>query len=203
MRMKASVLIRIAVLFICALFMATGITFAFIYHSLMKKVEEQAGEIAQAAATSVMTAIGSQEDLNALFEEETLREKVHETFRFICRREELRYLYLYTVDEEETRHFVISAAESDEDDALIQERLGFGTSLSTPLLEAERNVLSRACNEAWEVVDNEFGRIHMYILPGLNGNDDLIALIGADYSMESFKNMALEDLRTVLLPVML
>ena len=113
--------------------MASALTFAFSYTYLMGDAEGEAGEIAESAATAVMTAIGPDEGLEDIYEFEGLRNKVHDTFRFICRRDELRYLYLYTVDDEGVRHYVISAAESDEDDALVQEKRGFGAVQSTPL----------------------------------------------------------------------
>ena len=51
----------------------------------------------------------------ALYKDEALREKVHKTFRFICKRTGLRYLYLYTIGEDGLRHYVICAAKSDAD----------------------------------------------------------------------------------------
>ena len=131
-KIRASVLLRIALLFLCALLMAAACTFAVCYKYVMNSVETGAGEIAEAAATSVMTAIGSREGLDALYKDEALRDEVHKTFRFICRRDELRYLYLYTVDAEEVRHYVISAASSAVSAALC----GISGALSSTLGEA-------------------------------------------------------------------
>lgn len=200
MRIRASVLVRIAFLFLIAFFIAAASTFAFSYKYLMDSVETEAGEIAEAAATAVLSAVGSQGGLDVLYKDEDLRARVHEIFRFICRRDELRYLYLYTVDGDGIRHYVISAADSDGDDALIQDKLGFGAADRTPLIDAERSVLNRECSEDWEIVDDEFGKTYVYILPVLNQSGAVLALIGADYSMESMVKRAIDDLKIVLLP---
>ena len=202
-KIRASVLLRIALLFLCALLMAAACTFAVCYKYVMNSVETGVGEIAEAAATSVMTAIGSREGLDALYKDEALRDEVHKTFRFICRRDELRYLYLYTVDGEEVRHYVISAASSDDDDALIQEKRGFGVSQDTPLLDAEKKVLSKASDDDFAVVDSEFGKTYVYILPVANGKGEILALIGADFSMENIRSRAVDDLKIALLPGLL
>ena len=109
-KIRASVLVRIALMFLCALFLAVISTFAFSYNYLMDNAKASAGEIAEAASTSVMTALGSSEGLDNLYKNEALRNRVHKTFQFICRRDALKNLYLYTVDEKETRHYLISAA---------------------------------------------------------------------------------------------
>ena len=203
MKKRASVLLRIAVLFICALLIASVLTFAFSFTYLMGDAEREAGEIAESATTAVMTAIGPDEGLETIYEFEGLRNKVHDTFRFICRRDELRYLYLYTVDDEGVRHYVISAAESDEDDALVQEKRGFGAAQSTPLYEAEKNVLDKTCTEDWEVVNDELGRMYKYFLPIVSGSGDILAVISADFSIESMRRRAVEDLKMLLLPGLL
>ena len=48
MKIRASVLLRIALLFLCALLMAAACTFALCYKYVMNSVETGAGEIAEA-----------------------------------------------------------------------------------------------------------------------------------------------------------
>ena len=199
MKIKASILTRIALLLVAALLLASAAVFTFGYEYMLDTAEEQSVEISQAATAAAMTAIGSEEGFYALYEDEAFREKVHQTFRFICRRTTLRYLYLYTVGEDGYRHYVICAADSDGDDMRLQNEYGFGSVGYTPLYQAEKNVLDRRVGEDHEMIDNEYGYVCMNITPVIDGEGRIIALIGADDGIEDVERIAARDLITLLL----
>ena len=142
MKIKVSILTRIALLLVAALIIATAITVTISYHAMLKDAEEQSVNKSTTAATAAMVAIGSEKGFYALYKDEALRENVHKTFRFICKRTGLRYLYLYTIGEDGLRHYVICAAKSDADDQRLQDEYGFGSVRETQLYQAEDNVLA-------------------------------------------------------------
>ena len=113
MKIKAPILTRIAILFLSALFIASAVVFSFSYNHILRVAEAQSVEVSSAAITAALTAIGSKEHFYDLYDDEEFREQVHKSFRYICKRVALRYLYLYTVDEDGQRHYVICAAESE------------------------------------------------------------------------------------------
>ena len=104
MKMKAPILTRIALLFAAAHLIAAATVFAFSYNHIRDKAQQQSVEISRAATVAAMTAIGSEDNLYRLYEDEAFREQVHETFRYICSKATLRYLYLYTVEDDGFRH---------------------------------------------------------------------------------------------------
>ena len=92
MKIKVSIVTRIALLLVAALIIATAITVTISYHSMLKDAEEQSVNKSTTAATAAMVAIGSEEGFYALYKDEALRKNVHKTFRFICKRTGLRYV---------------------------------------------------------------------------------------------------------------
>lgn len=199
MKIKASILTRIALLFVSALLLASAAVFSFSYRYMLKAAEEQSVEISHAATVAAMTAIGSEERFYALYEDEAFREQVHQTFRFICRNATLRYLYLYTVDEDGYRHYIICAADSDVDDRRVQADYGFGSVCLTPLYQAEKNVLDGSAENDHELVDNEYGYVCMNITPIHDSEERIIALIGADDAIQDVERIAARNLITLLL----
>ena len=95
MKIKASILTRIALLFLAALIAASAIIFSVSQGYILEKAAKQAETVAKAAVTAAMTAIGSGENIRALYEDEAFREKIHRSFRFICRRTGLEYRVLF------------------------------------------------------------------------------------------------------------
>lgn len=199
MKIKAPILTRIALLFIGAHLIAAATVFAFSYHYMMDKAEQQSVEISRTAAVAAMTAIGSEEGLYRLYEDEAFREQVHRTFRFICRKADLRYLYLYTIEDDGLRHYIICAGNSDEDDERLQAEYGFGSVRQTPLYQAERYVLEENLDEDYELINNEYGWVCMTITPVRSSDGRILALIGADDSIQDVRHIATRNLITLQL----
>ena len=199
MKIKAPILTRIAILFLSALFIASVVVFSFSYNHILRVAEAQSVEVSRAAITAALTAIGSKEHFYDLYDDEEFREQVHKSFRYICKRVALRYLYLYTVDEDGQRHYVICAAESDEDDERIQEEFGFGAVGRSSLYEAEKDVLYNGADEDYEITDNAYGIVCMTVMPIRDGDNNLLALIGADDNMEDVRRIAARNLFNLLL----
>ena len=143
MRIKMSILVQAAIFILLAGFIAFASIFHYSYHNMLNRAVEQADEVARAVANSVLVAIDSREDLELLYEDEEQRERMHQAFRSLCRKTDIRYLYLYTVGEDQYRHYIICAANSDEDDNRMQKEYGFGSVRKLPLFQAEINVLKR------------------------------------------------------------
>lgn len=199
MKIKASILTRIALLLLASLFLSSVLVFLFSYNYLLDSAAKQSRDISVAANTAALTAIGSEEALHDLYEDEEFREKVHQSFRFICKRVTLRYLYLYTIEDDGMRHYIICAANDDEDDHLLQTEFGFGSISHTAIHNAEKKVMDRSMDEAFELINNEYGWVCMTITPIVDSENRIIALIGADDSIEDVKNIAMLHLINILI----
>ena len=199
MKIKASILLRIGLLFLLALVIAYVCSYQFSYSNMLDRATLPGDEVARAVATGAVAAIGSEDSLQSLYEDEKYREQMHQVFRFLCRESNIRYLYLYTIGEDHYRHYIICAANSDEDDLRMQTEYGFGSVRKIPLFQAEKNVMSGSVTEDYELIDNDYGYVCMHILPMRNEKGEIIALIGADYNMALIERMAKNSLLNALL----
>ena len=190
MRIKMSILVQVSIFFLFAGFIAFASIFHYSYQNMLNRAVEQADEVARAVANSVLVAIDSREDLEWLYEDAEHREKMHQAFRSLCRKTDIRYLYLYTVGEDQYRHYIICAANSDEDDNRMQKEYGFGSVRKLPLFQAEINVLSGTADEDSELIDNDYGYVCMHTVPLRDQDGTIMALLGADYNMANIQNMA-------------
>lgn len=194
MRIKISILVQVAILFLLAGFIAFASIFHYSYRNMLNRAVEQADEVARAVANSVLVAVDSREDLEWLYRDEEFREKMHQAFRALCRKTDIRYLYLYTVDEDQYRHYIICAANSDEDDKRMQAEYGFGSVRKLPLFQAEINVLSGTVDEDHELIDNDYGYVCMHTVPIRDQDGTIMALVGADYNMKNIQFNAWKNL---------
>ena len=199
MKKKSSILTRIAILLLASLLLSAAIVFSFSYNYMLKDAESQSVEVSTAATAAAVTAIGSEEKLYALYEDEALQKQLHETFRFICQKATLRYLYLFTVGEDGYRHYIVCAADTDEDDMRLQTEYPLGSIRKTSLHKSEINVLNRYKDEDYELINNEYGCVCMTIVPVLDKENRIIALIGADDPIEDVRFIATRTLITLMM----
>ncbi len=200
---KMSILAQVAILFLFAGFVSFVSIYHYTYRNTLDRAVEQADEVAGAVADAVLAAFDSREDLERLYTDEAFQEKFYQAFRFVCRKTDIRYLYLYTVDEKNYRHYIICAANSDEDDRRMQEEYGFGSVRKLPLFQAEVNVLNGTAEEDCELIDNDYGYVCMHTAPLRDRDGTILALVGADYNMENIERNARNSLRNSALLVIM
>lgn len=201
-KIRASILTRIALLFLTAMIITSAITYLFVYNYMMNQAIRQGDRFAGAAAHSMADMIessGAEKIMELLHTEEEVRNEMHTIFRSLCRSSGLRYLYLFTINEDGYRQYIICAANTDEDDQRLQREYEYGTVRTTSLYQAETNVLNGIRDEDYELIDNEYGWVCMHIVPLLDQNGHILAIIGADYGMERISANAMYDLWQVLL----
>ncbi len=194
MKIKMSILTQVAVFFLLAGIVAFAGSHQYTYHKMLEQAVAQADEVAKAVADSVLAVIDSREDLERLYTDEEFRDKAYQAFRFVCRKTGIRYLYLYTVDEAHARHYIICAANSDEDDERMQKEYGFGAVRTLPLFQAEVNVLNGTADEDYELINNDYGYVCMHSAPLRDQDGTILALVGADYYMENITEAAKANL---------
>ncbi|MBR5376441.1 MAG: SpoIIE family protein phosphatase [Lachnospiraceae bacterium] len=196
-RPRLSILVRIALLFLTAIIISTILTALISSTIMVTDAARQNIRLAGAVATAAKTALGSKEAVYRLHEDEQYRDQIRKTFRFICSKTGARYLYMYTVDENEYRHYLISAARDDEDDMRMDEVYGYGKVQKLPLYKSEKNVLEGDADEDYVFVDNSYGHVCMYTVP-VTDYGEVIALIGVDYPIEDIADIIKEKFRLIL-----
>ena len=199
MKIKASILTRIALLLLTSIILSSAAVLIFSYNYIMKTAEVQSHDMSTVAAAAALTAIESGEGLDAMYYDEEFREQVRQSFRSICKKATLRYLYLYTVGDDGYKHYIICAADSDEDDERVKIDFGLGSIRRTSLYQAEKNVLNGDTENNYEIIINEYGWVCTTITPIYDSENRIIALIGADDSIEDVRRIATRNLVNILL----
>ncbi len=201
-RIKLSILVQVGLLYLAALILATILGMALNRNYILNDSAKQGEDIAKVVAVSAEIAIGAEENIDDLMRDEQFREKVHKRFRYICEKSDVRYLYLYKVDDEGHKHYIVCAAEDDEEDRLLNEEFGFGTENDRPLYDAEIAVLNGKLDGEYQFVNNEYGNVCMFILPVIV-NDRIVALIGVDYRSESIIEIEHKNMINLLIQAMI
>lgn len=127
-------------------------------------------------------------------------EMTRQELRTICRSLSLAYLYVYTVDENEVRHYVMTVATDDEIDDLVREGLGLGSTSREPMREQERIALEgRESNDSF-ILNNRFGKTSVWITPYRAPSGKTAALIGAELSIELSNDAVVRQFLLRVLP---
>ncbi len=114
-----------------------------------------------------------------------LYQETRQKLRWICNAFSMQNLYVETIDEKEmTRSFVIVVAASDEEDAIVQESLGWpGASIWTEeshLTEPELIVMTGGYTDLYSEEDNEYGHNLDWFYPYKDEAGNVQAILGAD-----------------------
>ncbi|MBR6229850.1 MAG: SpoIIE family protein phosphatase [Eubacterium sp.] len=198
-KFRFPILMRIASLFLIALIISAVLTMVVSHRFMLEDAADQDKAVASVVATAAKTALGSHDAVQELSKSKKRREEMHSVFRYILSRTGAKYLYLYTVDEAEHKHNIVCAAADDEEDRRMNEQFGFGSRMSRPLYDAEREVLNGELNESYEFIDNDFGDVCLYVIPVHDDDKKIVALIGVDYATDTITNIVSDNVRILVL----
>lgn len=134
-------------------------------------------------------------------ENELMYQMVRRELRMVCKSQFLAYLYVYTVDEEDVRHYIVTVASDDELNKAAETELGLGATSKEPILEQERAALRGETVDENYNLNNRFGRTVSWVTPFFDGNGNVAALIGTDVSIEVQNSAIVKQFLILLLPV--
>ena len=192
-KLRMPLLVRISVLVLLALAIS-GILLATLYQNYRrKKAIEQGGESARHACAIIrnyMQACGYRAEIFQRTEETEadlyyLQEML---FPEVCAAMDLRYLYLFSVDEHQKRHHIITVALNKTDQENVDESMEYLARDNDlpllPLQDNEKEVLYHSKESALQEVDNQYGHVVNCVMGYYDETGKLIGMIGADYDME-------------------
>jgi sigma-B regulation protein RsbU (phosphoserine phosphatase) len=201
--MKRSIQRAVAILFIVAL--AAGIvacniiSYNSVYHQKMQEWHEDAK-----AAAGITVMFLDNVGLDSLTVSETADEYVdmRRILRLICQDNSLEYLYIYTVDSNEIRHFIMTVASDDDDDELVRTKRGLGATSDEELDAQERAALNGEESDKPILLDNDFGQDLAWAMPYKNAEGDVVALIGADNGLIVSEEEIVAQFAITVIPLM-
>ncbi len=197
---RITILTRIGVLFLATLIVTAVVIVNISRDFMLERAADQAESLARLAAAAVNSIVDDEDTMIAMKDDQKLRDDIHEAFRYICDESGLKYLYLYIAEDlPPTREYIECAASDDDEDELVRSFTAYGKTPVEHLYDAEKKALSGNVDGAYEFINNEYGTVCMYIVPIINDNDQVIALVGADYSMDSIRDLADENIDFLLM----
>ena len=201
-RPRLSLLSRTVFLLLLTLVLSCGTGLLLARKYVIENAVEHSYTVASGAVTAVMTSLGSKEGFYELFSNEEFRKSVRETLHFICRRTETTGLYLYTVDEDHRRQYIVTASDEDELDEYLRDNFGLGIVEGGGLYNAELRVLEGDVDGETEYVTEEGEQYCLFVYP-LRENGQVFALISAAYDMNDILEESNETLYSIMVLVIL
>ncbi len=204
-RIKVSILVRVMMLIIVAVSLSFLMTSGMVRRIVVSYAARQGGDLAETAATAVKTVVASTGGYDLLLEDEGYREMIHKVCRYLCISCEIQNLYIYTIDENERKHYIVIASCDDEDDRKMNEMYGFGSENTRPLYQVEKNILEGNTEDNtdnytdgyYEFIDNDYGKVFMYVIPVRDNKGDTYCYIGEDFGVRRITDIIDEDIRLV------
>ena len=199
---RISLLVRLGFLFMAAMVISvTLVIFVIINRKLLlNSAAEQSLDAAKGITETATVFLD--DDLTDYDEDydEDHHENFHALFRKICNRTNIRYLYLYRVDENDKRHYLVMSADDDEDDEKVSKAYTMENAPSDgiPLSEIERKALSGEIDGGYEFVSNQYGDVCICLIPVSDADGNILGLIGADYDISSILEKSYTLLRHIL-----
>ena len=196
-KIKLSILIRTAILFIVAVVASGYLSSGIVKRIIIKYAVRQGEDLAVTVATAVKTVVGTTGGYDALLEDEAYRDRIHNVCRYICESCTVQNLYIYSIDENERKHYIVIASSDDEDDRKMNEEYGFGSPSTRPIYQAEKDILNGNIEGGHEFVENDYGGVYMYVIPVIGDDGNIICFIGEDFSLRRILDISEQDARMI------
>ena len=180
---RISLLARSALFFLLTLFLSLLVGLLFARKYVFEDAISRSYAISAGATTAAMTSLGSADGFYELFSDEEYRESIHKTFHFICEKTETDVLYLYTVDENKKRHYIVAAAKDSDIDEIIRDTISFDMIDEEELYPAEVRILEGKSDGEHEFYHTDSGYMCMFVRP-VSSQGKIIAFVGASYDMD-------------------
>ena len=196
---RIPILLKIATLLIAGHLLSFIIFFSVSKNYLINRAAKEKSDDAFAASLSMISALGSRTNFDRLYTDEKFRNQVYRTSRFVCQSLKVRYMYLYTIDDEKNRHYLICAAADDEDDKTFNENYGFGfVQRAKKIYSSEISALNGNKSGSYCFHENAYGHVCMFTMPIYARNGDLMALVGVDFSIENILDSMYDELYFIM-----
>ncbi len=200
--MKKSLTKRIVLLFSVMLILTIIACIFFSYHNANKN------EMERNRTSALNVAEISNEILNNVTAEDLfnplnfdLYNTISRELRLICRSNAVEYIYLYTVNSEEVRTYIMTVARDGEQDIIVAEELGMGHQSTTPLEDVERAALRGETGNDYYILDNRFGKTASWAFPHFDSEGRVDLLIGVDINVLVRNNEIFKEFINMIIPV--
>lgn len=173
------ILITIATILLVTDTLLLGLGFSAIYRTVRQTYASYA-QSGVAIAASLLKGV----DLNKLESDQPYAQSYETLLQTVCDANHLEYLYLYTPNlQQETITFAMVIAGKQGDPLALEERSP-GTVISYSLTPQEQQVWQGKKSFEVEETDNQYGHVLSAYQEIYNKDQEVIALVGADVSME-------------------
>ena len=149
--------------------------------------ESQAG--AKIAAAGIEEIIFSSVKNVDEIADKKIRSELEKRFTHICRESELQYIFVYTVDQNEKRHYILFSGSEEGFDEKYWEEYHYGITDDEPLTDAERQALAGDRGGCYEFREELNDNICAWIFPLMDDEGKIEALLEVDYNYRVIKGL--------------
>lgn len=184
------------------LVVASSLALVFAYLNAKKEVINNSRALSDAAAASV-SAYFSDLDLNEVFSSGDTKEyeDTRDDMSSLCIVFNLKYLYLYRVNEaRDTRTYMFVVGHADNDD-MIKTVFPFGTESSDAFTQPEFDALNGKAPTTYDQLSNEYGFTYTWYYPLKNADGTVYGIIGADYDAGAMLSSISDNTLSFALPM--
>ena len=191
--------------FTVILLLALAVSAGWNYYWTERSAIEQADQHAETCGETISQML-DEWNLDELSQSNKtkLYQKARETLRRICQRYHHDYLYVFTIDPRtNARHYILCVADDDESDQIVLDERNLGSISDEPLDRCELAIMAGASTMQKEIMSSRYGHEVTWLLPYLNDDGSLRAIIGLDYSVQMQRRKVLYDFLLGIVPVVL
>lgn len=195
-RLRLPLLMRISILFLIAFFCAGAILMVLSASFREKRAVEEASRTSLGGCRIAIDILKDyhydprDEHCQSLEFLEYLNKNI--LFKQTCKSMNLRYLYVYLLDDNNHRVHLISVAADPEDQKLIDESAPPLSVSTVPLSDEEARAWAGDDSGINFIENNEYGNVCVALLP-YKIDGEVLAMVGADCSMEEIEQLIAQD----------
>ena len=193
----------IVLCFTAILLFATVASAAAKFHEAYSSAIRYGEERATICAANVSHLMLHQWDMDAIFCSDDNEEyfEAQKVLRGLCKIYELDNLYVYSIDPEApSRYYYLCVSDNQKKEKRLQNMLLRHTIPVDELSEAELAVLSGEKEVQRGTLHDQFGDEYVWVSPCMDGNGELAAIIGMDFSYDTIKSIVLRNFTVDMIP---
>ncbi len=192
---RFKLIFRITAIFILAFVVAFYFVYIINRKLLIAETIDDRQDVAETALMGAIEIIWNTGSDLPVKDDPEIAERVHQEFRDMCRQTGLRYLYFYSIDDENITHYYVCAAGNDEDDRIINENFGFGSTRNKEIYKEELLVLSGDMDPHLIIINNNYGYVCTWVMSLVNKEGEVRGIVAADYAMDHILALARRALK--------
>ena len=199
--MKSKILKQIIIIFsVCSLVVV--LTIVYICNLISKQSSIEHTSSITSNAMDLFTEYVKDDNFPSCLEDPDMYEAELNDLTMICKMFKLRYMYVFTINEQlDERTFYLIAANDDEEDRKVKEEFSYGTKRDAPRIN-EISVFLGLEESSYFLEDNAYGCVYAWCYPVKDDDGRIVAIVGMDYDVSKIQSRGNHEVLRIMLPIL-